>query len=214
MIFDSARKLPLNCKNPNVSDDCLHQFQNTDTVLPQSGVVIDAKTIRRQKAKEAKNVVQSAVPVAPKSTKRSVDSKPLGTPATTASKKCKNLAEIVVNDDVQDSRDEEITHLKLQLQLMGDALKKFIANPTSAPALQQQQHNNLFELSNTNQYQQMFATQPHQQQSQRQHYGAVGNHSNFNDDDAFCSFLFKQQQSNQAQLQLENYLLTRRMNHQ
>ena len=65
MIFDSARKLPLNCKNLNVSDDFLHQFQNTDTVFPQSGVVIDAKTIRRQKAKEAKNVVQSAVPVAP-----------------------------------------------------------------------------------------------------------------------------------------------------
>ena len=119
-------------------------------------------------------------------------------------KKSKNSAASAGSNDVHDSRDEEIIQLKLQVQLMSDTLNKFTASQTAVPGLQQCS-NNSFVPPNTNAFQQMFATQPTQQQPQRPLYGAAGNYSSFNDEDAFCSFLFKQQQSNQVQLQLDNF---------
>ena len=77
---------------------------------------------------------------------------------------------------------------------------------------QQENSNNAFAPPNKNSYQQMFPTQTLQQQPNALHYGTSGCNSAYNDDDAFCSFIFKQQQINQAQLQLENFLLMRRLN--
>jgi hypothetical protein len=191
MIYDRARKLPLNCKHSNVSDDALLLLQQTNATPSQPVEVMDAKLIRRQKSKEAKSVVQTeAVVTTAKNTKRSAaESKTSAPPAVPNSKKSKTVIH-----DVPDSRDEELAVLKLHVQTLQDSILK-LTNQNSLPGPQHTSSNNVFvPPSNTNPFQQMFANQTmHQQpqqphQPQRQHYGASGNCLPYNDDDALCSF--------------------------
>ena len=69
MIYN---KLSLNCKNPNIADDELNQYQQTHAVPSKPIVVHDAKLLRRQKSKDAKSVIPATFPVSAKTTKRAV----------------------------------------------------------------------------------------------------------------------------------------------
>ena len=64
MVYDSTRMLPLNCKHPNVSDEHLQRRQETNAIATSLvEVVVDAKVIRRQNKKEAKDVVHTTLPI-------------------------------------------------------------------------------------------------------------------------------------------------------
>jgi hypothetical protein len=199
----------LNCKNPNVSDDDLHQFQQIKTVSLQPFVPSDAKVLRRQKVKEANSVISTTDPVAAKITKRAVSE------AVSSAKKSKSSVVRALIHDGPDPRDEKIAALMLQVQLLTDS-KKPNESPVSSglQANQQQTFGNGFVSSNTNSIPQFFSTQNPQQQPQRSQYGAAGNV--YNDEDAMFTYMFQQQQSNQQaqmnSLQFQNFLLTRRLN--
>ena len=77
MVYDSTRMLPLNCKHPNVSDEHLQRRQETNAIATSLvEVVVDAKVIRRQNKKEAKDVVHTTLPISSKSSKRVAEIKP------------------------------------------------------------------------------------------------------------------------------------------
>jgi hypothetical protein len=210
LIFDSARKLPLNCKYPNVSDDDFNQFQQTKAVPSKPIVQLDAKSLRRQQVKEAKSVIPTADPVAVKITKRAVSD------AVSSAKKNKPSVGHAVIHDVHDQRDETIAALMLQVQLLTDSIKQNQSSVSSGLQAQQQNTNfgNVFVPPNTNSFPQFFSSQTPQQQPQRSQFGTAGNI--YNDEDAMFSFMFQQQQSNQQaqmnSLQFQNFLLTRRLN--
>ena len=115
MIYDKARMLPLNCKNPNVSDDALFQFQQAQIIPSRAVEVTDAKVLRQQKLKEAKSVVKTTTP---KNTKRAVETKIFEVPVLANSKKSKTSVVTAVIQDVHDTRDDQIAELKLQVQLL------------------------------------------------------------------------------------------------
>ena len=89
MINDKARMLPLNCKNPNVSDDALYQLQQAQIIPSEAVEVTDAKVLRQQKLKEAKSVVKTTTP---KNTKRAVETKIFEVPALANSKKEQDIS--------------------------------------------------------------------------------------------------------------------------
>jgi hypothetical protein len=177
-------------------------------------VVHDAKLLRRQKSKDAKSVIPATFPVSAKTTKRAVSET---VPSVVQPKKNKSSVGNAVINDIHDSRDEQIAELRLQVQLLTDAIKSNQPSVSSGLQAQQQNFGSVFVPPNTNFSSfppQMFSTQTQQQQPQRSHYGTAGNVNN-NEEVAMFTYLFQQQQSNQQaqvnQLQFQNFLLARRL---